>query len=85
MAAYWEIAAHSVYDMFSKFKYLIVYLFLPASVLNFFLTAHFPDHCLLVPFYVSAFRNQNNGDLFYKFVTRRAKRYELGGRRRNEK
>ena len=59
MAAYWEIAAHSVYDIFSKFKYLIVYLLLPASILNFFLIAHFSDHCLLVPFYVSAFRNQN--------------------------
>ena len=23
MAAYWEIAAHSAYDIFSKFKYLI--------------------------------------------------------------
>ena len=26
MAAYWETAAHSAYDMFSKFKYLIVNL-----------------------------------------------------------
>ena len=26
---------------------------------NFFLTAHFPDHCLLVPFYVRTFRNQH--------------------------
>ena len=28
VAAYWEIAAHSVYDMFSKYKYLIVILLL---------------------------------------------------------
>ena len=26
MATYWEIAAHSAYDMFSKYKYLIVNL-----------------------------------------------------------
>ena len=26
MAAYWEIAAHSANDMFSKYKYLIVNL-----------------------------------------------------------
>ena len=31
MAAYKEIAAHSVYDKFSKYKYLIVNLVLPAS------------------------------------------------------
>ena len=32
MAAYWEIAAQSAYDMFSKFKYLIVDLVLTTSV-----------------------------------------------------
>ena len=26
MAAYWEVAAHSAYDMFSEYKYLIVNL-----------------------------------------------------------
>ena len=26
MAAYWKIAAHSAYDMFSMYKYLIAYL-----------------------------------------------------------
>ena len=26
MVAYWEIAAHSAYDMFSKYRYLIVNL-----------------------------------------------------------
>ena len=26
VAAYWEIASHSAYDMFSKYKYLIVNL-----------------------------------------------------------
>ena len=49
MAVYWEIAAHSAYDMFSK--YLIVNLVFTTSVGgNFFLIAPFPDHCLLVPF-----------------------------------
>ena len=54
MAAYLEIAAYSAYDMFSKYKYLIVNLVFPTSVFGvgiFFLIAHFPDHCLLVPFY----------------------------------
>ena len=32
MAAYWEIAAHSAYDMFSKYKYLIVNLYFPISI-----------------------------------------------------
>ena len=34
MAAYWKIAAHSTYDMFSKYKYLIVNLFFPTAVLE---------------------------------------------------
>ena len=42
MAAYWEVAAHSAYDMLSKYKYLIVNLVFWSG--NFF-----PDHCLLVP------------------------------------
>ena len=33
VAAYWEIAAHLAYDMFSKYKYLIVNLVFPTSVL----------------------------------------------------
>ena len=48
MAAYWQIAAHSAYDMFYKYKYLIVNLVFPPG--NFFLIALFPDRCLLVPF-----------------------------------
>ena len=54
MTAYWEIAAHSAYDMFSKYKYLIVNLVFPTSVFGvgiFFLIVPFPDHCLLVPFH----------------------------------
>ena len=32
VAAHWEVAAHSAYDMFCKYKYLIVNLVFPASV-----------------------------------------------------
>ena len=34
MVDYWEIAARSAYDMFSKYKYLIVNLFSPPLVLE---------------------------------------------------
>ena len=34
MAAYWEIAAHSASDMFSKYKYLIVNLVFPPRFLE---------------------------------------------------
>ena len=53
MAAYWEIAAHSAYDMFSKFKYLIVNLAFSRLGFwsgNFFLIAPLPDHCQFLPF-----------------------------------
>ena len=56
MAACWEIAAHSAYDMFYKYKYLIVNLVLSHLGFwsgNFILIAPFPDRCLLVPFYLS--------------------------------
>ena len=48
-----KIAAHSAYDMYSWYKYLIVSLVF--SHLGFwsgilFLIAPFPDLCLLVPF-----------------------------------
>ena len=52
MANYWEKAAHSAYDMFSLYKYLIVSCFFPPRFLsgNLFLIAPFPELCLLVPF-----------------------------------
>ena len=54
MAAYWGIAAHSAYDMFSWYTYLsVILVFFPPLGLwsgNIFLVASFPDHCLLVPF-----------------------------------
>ena len=48
-----KIAAHSAYEMFSWYKYLIVSLVFPTSVFGvgiFFLIAPFPDLCLHVPF-----------------------------------
>ena len=59
MAAFWEIAAHSAYDMFSRYKYLIGNLVSSHFGFwsgNFFLIAPFPDHCLLVPFYCKLYR-----------------------------
>ena len=54
MAAYWGIAAHSAYDMFSWYKYLSVILFFfpPLGLWSgdVFLIAPFSDHYLLVPF-----------------------------------
>ena len=53
MATYWEIAAHSAYDMFHGIKNLIVSLVfshLGFWIGNLFLIAPFPDLCLLVPF-----------------------------------
>ena len=53
-----KIAAHSAYEMFSWYKYLIVSLFFSHLGFwsgNLFLIAPFPDLCLLVPFYVSSF------------------------------
>ena len=53
MATYWEIAAHSAYDMFSLYKYLIVHLVfshLGFWIGNLFLIAPFPDLCLFVLF-----------------------------------
>ena len=49
-----KIAAHSAYDMFSWYKYLIVGLVFSRLGFwsgNLFLIAPFPDLCLLVPFY----------------------------------
>ena len=54
-----EIAAHSAYDMFSWYQYLIVSLFfshLGFWIGNFFLIAPFPDLCLLVPFFETSRR-----------------------------
>ena len=48
-----KIAAHSAYDMFSWYKYLMVSLVFSHLGFwsgNLFLVAPFPDLCLLVPF-----------------------------------
>ena len=49
-----KIAAHSAYEIFSWYQYLIVGLVFPHLGFwsgNLFLIASFPDLCLLVPFY----------------------------------
>ena len=49
-----KIAAHSAYEMFSWYKYLIVSLVFSHLGFwsgNLFLIAPFPDLCLLVPFH----------------------------------
>ena len=49
-----KIAAHSAYEMFSWYKYLIVGLVFSRLGFwsgNLFLIAPFPDLCLLVPFF----------------------------------
>ena len=54
-----KIAAHSAYDMFSWYKYLIVSLVFSNLGFwsgNLFLTAPFPDLCLPVPFYKKPYR-----------------------------
>ena len=53
MALIGKIAAHSAYEMFSWYKYLINSLFFSNPGFwsgNLFLIAPFPDLCLLVPF-----------------------------------
>ena len=53
MATYWEIAAHSAYEMFLWYKYLIVGLVFSRLGFwsgNLFLIAPFPDLCLLYLF-----------------------------------
>ena len=56
-----EIAAHSAYVVFSRYKYLIVNLVFVSNFGfwrgNLFLIAPFPDHCLLVPFYFTCDAN----------------------------
>ena len=50
-----QIAAHSAYEMFSWYKYLIVGLVFSHLGFwsgNLFLIAPFPDLCLLVPVYL---------------------------------
>ena len=54
MATYWELPAHSAYEMFSWYKYLIVSLVFSHLGFwsgNLFLIAPFPDLWVLVPFY----------------------------------
>ena len=55
MAASWEIAAHSAYDIFSLYKYLIVNVAIFHLGFwrgNFFLIVPFPDHYLRLIKYI---------------------------------
>ena len=53
MTGSWEIAAHSAYDMFSKYLMVsLVFSHLGFWSGNFFMIVPFPDHCLLVLFRV---------------------------------
>ena len=59
------MAAHSAYDMFSLYKYLIVNLVFSHLGFwsgNLFLIAPVPDLCLLVPFF-TLYRYYNGGCL----------------------
>ena len=56
MAAYWGIAAHSAYDMFSLYNYLNVILVFPTPRFmewEFLSDYVIPDHCLLLPFHAN--------------------------------
>ena len=57
MAAFWEIAAHLAYDIFSLYNFLIVYLVfshLGINSGNFSLIVPFPDHCVIFTFLFSS-------------------------------
>ena len=61
-----KIAAHSAYDMFSWYKYLIVSLVFSHLGFwsgNLFLIAPFPDLCLLVPFHANGELSLKNRNL----------------------
>ena len=55
MAAYWEIAAYSAYDMVSKYKYLIVNLVFSHLVFFFFLFFFFFFFFFFFSFFFSFF------------------------------
>ena len=66
MAAYWEIAAHSAYDMFSKYKYLIVSLGFSRFGFwsgNFFLIAPFGLRVLF--HYINTLKQELDGTRAY--------------------
>ena len=65
-----KIAAHSAYEMFSWYKYLIVSLFFSRFGFwsgNLFLIAPFPDRCLLAPFhYTNTLKQELDGTRAYQ-------------------
>ena len=67
MAAYWEKAAHSAYDMFSRYKF-------PPRFLEweFLSDCAFPDHCLLVPFvFVHTLLGTSNATFTFSFLSQK--------------
>ena len=86
MAAYWGIAAHSAYDMFSWYKYLsVILVFSHPSVygvgISFRLIAPFPDHCLLVLFYKQCLKYLfRKNSALSKVKTRKSGVYKEEGR-----
>ena len=75
VAAHWEIAAHSVYDKFSWYKFRLSF-FPPLGLWsrNFFLTVPFLGHCLLVlfiadraMFFVHVLMKLHDADIYNKF------------------
>ena len=76
MATIGKIAAHSAYDMFSWYWYLIVNLVFSHLGFwsgNLFLITPFPDLCLLVPFlfFTGQYDLLMNGNLLYTVTNRR--------------
>ena len=62
MTADWGIAAHSAYYVFLVYVTMCHFSFFPLLGLlsgNIFLIAPFPDHCLLVPFYIKQTKFNN--------------------------
>ena len=54
MVAYWELAAHSAYDMFSYLEYPTAHLVFPTSVfgVEIYFSVIAPFHVHFVPFHV---------------------------------
>ena len=63
----WDISAHSAFDMFDLYKYLIVTLVSSPGI--FFLIAPFPDHCLLVPFFIfQQINHKENANISFNLI-----------------
>ena len=70
MAAYCKILAHSAYDMFYKYKYLIVNLVFPTSFFEweFHSDCALSDRCLLVPPHMPINELENDYESVFKYL-----------------